>query len=215
MAKMKTEDEMKLVMDMTSGVFDDDGWKTINGTHVLIEGGEITKGPSALTGQKSTGKKSSASKTHTEASLKRMTKAQILHELQSLGSSYDELETTSKESLINMVLKKQNENSSGSKASSSTKSAGSSKASYKAGSYEDKGVKFEIDAKGNRVAPGGSVPQVQVDISRTDGSQTFWTIRNGQRVEKTVPRSANLDKEMPKAIKALGLNMDDCYVKYS
>lgn len=57
---MDTKKEMKLVMDMTAGVFDEDGsWKTINGTHVFIEGGEITKGPAALTGGKSSGKKSS------------------------------------------------------------------------------------------------------------------------------------------------------------
>lgn len=51
-----TED-MSKVMDMTYGVFDEDGaWKTINGAHVYIEGGEITKGPAALTGKKSEGK---------------------------------------------------------------------------------------------------------------------------------------------------------------
>lgn len=57
-----TED-MSKVMDMTYGVFDEDGaWKTINGAHVYIEGGEITKGPAALTGKKSEGKKSAKPK---------------------------------------------------------------------------------------------------------------------------------------------------------
>ena len=51
----EAKDEMSIVMDMMNGKFtsDEDGaWKTINGAHVFIEGGEITKGPAALTGKK-------------------------------------------------------------------------------------------------------------------------------------------------------------------
>lgn len=49
-------DEMNLVNSMLMGNFtgDEDRWVTINGTHVFIENGEISKGPSALTGKKST-----------------------------------------------------------------------------------------------------------------------------------------------------------------
>lgn len=56
-------DDVSKVMDMSYGVFDEDGaWRTINGTHVFIENGEITKGPAALTGRKSESKPAVGSK---------------------------------------------------------------------------------------------------------------------------------------------------------
>lgn len=61
---MNSKKEYALIERMMNGQYttDDDGWKTINGTHVLIEGGSITKGPERLRnlGKSSGGSKSSS-----------------------------------------------------------------------------------------------------------------------------------------------------------
>lgn len=91
---------------------------------------------------------------------------------------------------------------------------------FKPGNHTDKatGVKFDVDKNGNRVIPDLG-PQVQVDISREDGSQTFWTVRGGKRKEYKVPKGMDVDApgNYKKIMKSLGLDPDkeDIYTKIS
>lgn len=91
----------KITLDQAVG--DEDGaWKTINGTHVFIEGGEITKGPSALTGRKSTGSKSaggsSASEKPAETKSKSQSVAEAFKSKVDKADSLDKLRTEMRQS---------------------------------------------------------------------------------------------------------------------
>ena len=69
---MNAKKEWELAEAMTLGVFDEDNWVTINGTHVLIgEGGEIKGGPGALKNYKKGEKSSKKSDGKTTSSFSR------------------------------------------------------------------------------------------------------------------------------------------------
>ena len=64
---MNAKKEWELTQGMMMGTFDEENWKTINGTHVLIgEGGEIKGGPAALRNYKKGEKSSKKSEAKSE-----------------------------------------------------------------------------------------------------------------------------------------------------
>lgn len=92
-----------------------------------------------------------------------------------------------------------------------------SKGSYKPGQHkdDDTGVEFEVNEQGNRWVSKFKTDQVQADISRKDGSTTFWTIRGGKRVEYKLSANEDPDENYGKIMKRLGVDPDDVFVKYS
>ena len=214
------KDEMGVIMDMMNGKFVSDadgGWKTINGTHVFIEGGEITKGPAALKGRKGSSGNTSSSESKGGSSSGKNSELSDLsdEELGDRVEKYSNLADRALHHRDRVQYRKEAEMYRKEIWRRRDAEGDLKKQTFKQGNYKDPetGIDYSIDKNGNRVVPKLGLSQVQQDISREDGTSTFWTVRGGKRVEYKTQKGENVDANYEKIMGRLGVDPYSTAVK--